>query len=260
MSKSKKVDNNYPCMFADMCKNFDNDYAKNENRMSFDEPYFCKNCVPFKELDNSGERYVCQNFDLKNKVIKNVNSEITKDICSKNESYNIVNNPAHYTKDRLFEPAWVINDWDLSWDLGTCVNYISRLGRKDDASKDIRKAFWYLVHEIALHNKDISKEELIETIDFIYNKEKVFNKDFKENKKSKEFVRTDPIIVGVYESEEKLLQDKNINPRKGDLAIVRNKEGSCDFYVYYSEKWEFLKRSDFNIKRVEEHNALFQFH
>lgn len=106
-------------------------------------------------------------------------NEVSNSFSESNKQYNIINNPSHYIKGRKFEPAWVINDWGLSWDLGTCVKYIARLGRKDDKSQDIKKAFWYLVHEIALHNKNIYKEELFETINTIYSEEENYEKNRK---------------------------------------------------------------------------------
>lgn len=98
------------------------------------------------------------------------------DYIKESKKYDDVDNPKHYIEGRKFEPAWVINDWNLDWDIGTCVKYLSRLGRKDVKSKDIKKAFWYIVHEIALKHKDIQPEELISTINNIYSKESKYGK------------------------------------------------------------------------------------
>lgn len=125
-------------------------------------------------------------FDLFQKQTNDYRDIDSAQIKNKKESmsylgqvYDDVNTPKHYIYGRRFEPAWVINDWGLSWDLGTCVKYISRLGRKDANDKDIKKAFWYLVHEIALHNKNIYKEELFKTINTIYSKEENYEKNRK---------------------------------------------------------------------------------
>lgn len=99
-----------------------------------------------------------------------------KTITDTNKKYDTVDNPKHYIEGRKFEPAWVINDWKVDWNIGTCIKYLSRLGRKDATNIDIQKAFWYLTHEIALHYKDISKEKLIATIDNIYQKEEYYGK------------------------------------------------------------------------------------
>ncbi|MDD4958413.1 MAG: DUF3310 domain-containing protein [Gallionella sp.] len=65
-------------------------------------------------------------------------------------SFDPVTNPAHYTQDRTYEPAAVIQDWKLNFFLGNTVKYISRAGRKDPSAtlQDLEKAVWYLAQEI----------------------------------------------------------------------------------------------------------------
>lgn len=96
------------------------------------------------------------------------------------DNYDIINNPIHYIKGRRFEPAFVINDWDLNWYVGTCVKYLSRLGRKDTSSKDISKALWYIVAEIANNHKDIPKEKVINTINEVYSRKEKYEQLKKE--------------------------------------------------------------------------------
>jgi len=60
-----------------------------------------------------------------------------------------VNNPAHYTEGRSFEPIDVIEDWELGFHLGNALKYIARAGRKGDSHKeDLSKAIWYLNKEL----------------------------------------------------------------------------------------------------------------
>lgn len=61
-----------------------------------------------------------------------------------------ISQPAHYAEGRQFEPIDVIADWQLNFDLGNVVKYVSRAGRKDGegALKALRKALVYLEHEI----------------------------------------------------------------------------------------------------------------
>ena len=61
-----------------------------------------------------------------------------------------ITNPAHYTKGRKYEPKDVIRDWELNFNLGNAVKYISRNGRKQGESdiKDLMKAVTYLNFEI----------------------------------------------------------------------------------------------------------------
>lgn len=58
--------------------------------------------------------------------------------------------PDHYCIGRRYEPKDVIRDWDLNFNLGNVVKYISRAGRKDDNDilKDLKKAQQYLTFEI----------------------------------------------------------------------------------------------------------------
>lgn len=61
-----------------------------------------------------------------------------------------ITHPAHYCAGRLYEPIAVINDWDLGYNLGNTIKYISRAGRKDDALEDLKKARFYLDYEISM--------------------------------------------------------------------------------------------------------------
>ena len=75
--------------------------------------------------------------------------------------FNDVSCPSHYCEGRLFEPIEVINDWQLDFDLGNVVKYISRAGRKDDDKiKDLEKALFYLNHAIDKEQKKIKKDRI----------------------------------------------------------------------------------------------------
>jgi hypothetical protein len=61
-----------------------------------------------------------------------------------------VDHPAHYGgADNPYEAIKVIEAWDLGFNLGNAVKYVSRAGKKGDAIEDLRKAAWYLEREIA---------------------------------------------------------------------------------------------------------------
>ena len=69
----------------------------------------------------------------------------------------IIGHPNHYCEGRKFEPKDVIRDWNLNFNLGNAVKYISRNGRKEGESslKDLKKARQYLDFEIDyLENKE----------------------------------------------------------------------------------------------------------
>jgi len=60
-----------------------------------------------------------------------------------------VNHPKHYTDGKI-EVIEFIDDKKLSFALGNTVKYISRAGKKnpDKTIEDLKKAQWYLNHEI----------------------------------------------------------------------------------------------------------------
>ncbi len=61
-----------------------------------------------------------------------------------------VNHPEHYGGDTTYETIKVIHAWELDFNLGSVVKYISRHGKKpgEGALDDLRKALWYLQDEI----------------------------------------------------------------------------------------------------------------
>ena len=61
-----------------------------------------------------------------------------------------VNHPPHYGGDTTYEAIKVIEAWELGFNLGNCVKYISRAGKKDPLTvlTDLKKARWYLDREI----------------------------------------------------------------------------------------------------------------
>lgn len=60
-----------------------------------------------------------------------------------------VNHPAHYGgKDDPYETIKVIEAWQLDFNLGNTVKYISRAGKKGSYLEDLKKAAWYLQREI----------------------------------------------------------------------------------------------------------------
>ena len=62
-----------------------------------------------------------------------------------------INNPIHYGGiDNPYEAIKVIEAWNLGFNLGNVVKYISRAGKKDSSKdiEDLEKALWYLIREI----------------------------------------------------------------------------------------------------------------
>lgn len=69
--------------------------------------------------------------------------------------YNNISKPSHYTEGRKFEPKDVIRDWDLNFNLGNVVKYVSRAGRKEGSTilEDLNKARQYIDFEIGYIEK-----------------------------------------------------------------------------------------------------------
>ena len=60
-----------------------------------------------------------------------------------------INHPEHYGgSDSTYEAIKVIDAWKLDFCLGNVVKYISRAGKKGSKLEDLKKAQWYLKHEI----------------------------------------------------------------------------------------------------------------
>lgn len=64
-----------------------------------------------------------------------------------------VNHPPHYGGDTTYEVIKVLRAWGLdeSFELGSAVKYLARLGKKNGASpiEDLKKARWYIDSKIA---------------------------------------------------------------------------------------------------------------
>lgn len=70
-----------------------------------------------------------------------------------------INHPEHY-KGNKYEAIDIIDDYQLGFNLGNAVKYILRAGKKGDAAEDLKKAKWYIEHEICkLMNEQERKKE-----------------------------------------------------------------------------------------------------
>ena len=62
--------------------------------------------------------------------------------------------PQHYGgKDNLYEAIKVIEAWQVGFNLGNTLKYISRAGKKDNIIQDLEKALFYLDREIQNRKK-----------------------------------------------------------------------------------------------------------
>ena len=60
----------------------------------------------------------------------------------------MVNHPAHYGGDNPMEVINIIDYYNLNFDLGNVTKYVLRCNSKGEKLKDLKKAAWYLQHEI----------------------------------------------------------------------------------------------------------------
>jgi len=75
-------------------------------------------------------------------------NECEEEKCDKNPHLK-ESRPDYYREGRKYEPKDVIKDWDLNFNLGNVVKYVSRAGRKDYCDlNDLIKARTYLQFEI----------------------------------------------------------------------------------------------------------------
>jgi hypothetical protein len=62
--------------------------------------------------------------------------------------------PQHYGgKDNPYEAIKVIEAWQVGFNLGNTLKYISRAGKKDNIIQDLEKALFYLDREIQNRKK-----------------------------------------------------------------------------------------------------------
>jgi len=61
----------------------------------------------------------------------------------------MVDHPIHYGgEDNTYEAIKVIEAWNLGFNLGNTIKYVSRAGNKVDMLEDLEKASWYINREI----------------------------------------------------------------------------------------------------------------
>ena len=60
---------------------------------------------------------------------------------------NKVNHPQHYNYGS-YEAIDVIDDWNLNFNIGNAVKYLSRYRYKGTPHQDLQKAIWYIQREL----------------------------------------------------------------------------------------------------------------
>lgn len=98
-----------------------------------------------------------------------------------------INHPEHY-KGNKYEAIDIIDDYQLGFNLGNAVKYILRAGKKGDAAEDLKKAKWYIEHEICklMNEQERKKEkEQVDAADVFFAKMYAASKAQKKEAQSK---------------------------------------------------------------------------
>ena len=118
------------------CENCKNSYVGLDGDLSCNSFFQCVNGSIYQPIDNSKLKHFIDNTTTDKTGLKEM-----------------VNHPNHYNMGK-YEAIDVIEDWNLGFNLGNTVKYISRAGHKDDIIQDLKKAKWYFDREIQrLENK-----------------------------------------------------------------------------------------------------------
>ena len=61
-----------------------------------------------------------------------------------------------FSRNIIKAPRWLVSNFDLNFDLGNVVKYVSRAGKKNGelAIEDLKKAQWYLNHALDCFQKE----------------------------------------------------------------------------------------------------------
>tara|TARA_B100000131_G_scaffold90220_1_gene86912 strand:- start:4358 stop:4648 length:291 start_codon:yes stop_codon:yes gene_type:complete len=93
----------------------------------------------------------------KNKTIKMLLGVDNSEEETLTLALNLVDHPDHYNQGK-YETIDVIEDWDLDFNCGNAVKYISRHMHKGTAIRDIEKAIWYLKRRLDTLKKGVEND------------------------------------------------------------------------------------------------------
>ena len=102
--------------------------------------------VPYSNIKSFEEGTLMPSLQVLRRISEALNIDF-KELDIKEDKKEMVNHPSHYNMGK-YEAIDVIEDWNLGFNLGNTIKYISRAGHKDDIIQDLKKALWYLIREI----------------------------------------------------------------------------------------------------------------
>ena len=123
---------------------------------------FAEKCEHIIKLNLADEK----NYQLVLHMFENIQWEKEREKKEREKKkmekeHNAVSHPSHYCEGRKYEPKDVIRDWEMNFNIGSAVKYLSRAGRKGDIIEDLEKAKQFIQFEIDYlkQEKKLSTEE-----------------------------------------------------------------------------------------------------
>ena len=108
--------------------------------------------VPYSSIKGFEDGTLMPSLQVLKRISEALNIDY-KELSAEEDKKEMVDHPSHYNMGK-YEAIDVIEDWNLGFNLGNTVKYISRAGHKDNILQDLKKALWYLDREI----KKLEKE------------------------------------------------------------------------------------------------------
>ena len=108
--------------------------------------------VPYSNIKSFEDGTLIPSMQVLKRISEALNIDY-KELNVEEDKKEMVNHPSHYNMGK-YEAIDVIEDWNLGFNLGNTVKYISRAGHKDNILQDLKKAAWYLDREIKRLEKE----------------------------------------------------------------------------------------------------------
>ena len=108
--------------------------------------------VPYSNIKSFEEGTLMPSLQVLKRISEALNIDY-RELNIEEDKNEMVDHPKHYNMGK-YEAIDVIEDWELGFNLGNTVKYISRAGHKDNILQDLKKAAWYLDREIKRLEKE----------------------------------------------------------------------------------------------------------
>ena len=102
--------------------------------------------VPYSNIKGFEDGTLIPSMQVLKRISEALNIDY-KELNVEEDKKEMVDHPKHYNMGK-YEAIDVIEDWNLNFNLGNAVKYISRAGHKDDIVQDLKKSLWYIEREI----------------------------------------------------------------------------------------------------------------